>query len=183
VNDIAFSRGLTPIHWVEAFDTLGQNLDKRTILQVCPSTVAGLCGYSTTTIGTVVAAGYRAIYNDYANYYLGMYGGANTWAKIYDVEPLDGIDDPEEQKRVVGAEVCKWGESTDGSIFDAKIWPRLAAAAETFWSPRDANRTSPMVLTRMEWFRCLLLRRGIGAAPVLNKMQATAPPNPGSCLQ
>jgi hypothetical protein len=29
--------------------------------------------------------------------------------------------------------------------------------------------------------RCLLLRRGIGAAPVLNKMQATAPPNPGSC--
>ena len=25
--------------------------------------------------------------------------------------------------------VCKWGEMTDGSIFDAKIWPRLAAAA------------------------------------------------------
>ena len=51
--------------------------------------------------------------------------------------------------------MCKWGELTDGSIFDAKIWPRLAAAAETFWSPRDANRTSPTALSRMEWFRCL----------------------------
>ena len=68
------------------------------------------------------------------------YGGQNTWSKIYDVEPLAGIDDPEQQKLVLGAEICKWGEMTDGSIFDAKIWPRLAAAAETFWSPRDANR-------------------------------------------
>eukprot|EP01051_Picozoa_sp_SAG22_P022921 SAG22_NODE_5696_length_970_cov_1.074627_1_plen_114_part_00 len=110
-----------------------------------------------------------------------MYSGANTWAKIYDVEPLAGIDDPAQQKLLVGAEVCKWGEMTDGSIFDAKIWPRLAAAAETFWSPRDANRTSPTALSRMEWFRCLLLRRGIGAAPVLNKMQATQPPAPGGC--
>ena len=29
-------------------------------------------------------------FSDYANYYLGMYSGANTWAKIYDVEPLAG---------------------------------------------------------------------------------------------
>lgn len=68
MDQIAFSKGLTPVHWAEAFDTLGDKLDKRAIIQVCPSTVAGLCGYSTTTIGTVLAAGYRAIYNDYANY-------------------------------------------------------------------------------------------------------------------
>ena len=109
--EIAFSKGLTPVHWTEAFDTLGDKLDKRAIIQVCPSTVAGsigrtqsyiykhvmfsseniiiicqdrlgtdmsserlqthwrfsfasgLCGYSTTTIEHVVAAGYRAIYN------------------------------------------------------------------------------------------------------------------------
>jgi hypothetical protein len=59
VDEIALSRGLTPVHWTEAFDTLGPGLDKRAIVQVCPSTVAGLCGYSTTTIGAVVAAGYR----------------------------------------------------------------------------------------------------------------------------
>ena len=34
VDQIAFAHGLTPVHWAEAFDTLGQQLDKRTIIQV-----------------------------------------------------------------------------------------------------------------------------------------------------
>ena len=78
------------------------------IVQVCPSKTVGMCGYSTTTIGSVVAAGYRAIFNDYANYYLGMSSGTVTWDKVYEVEPLAGIDDPEQQKLVLGAEICKW---------------------------------------------------------------------------
>ena len=78
------------------------------IVQVCPSKTVGMCGYSTTTIGSVVAAGYQAIFNDYANYYLGMSSGTVTWDRIYEVEPLAGIDDPEQQKLVVGAEICKW---------------------------------------------------------------------------
>ena len=78
------------------------------IVQVCPSKTVGMCGYSTMTIGTVVAAGYRAIFNDYANYYLGMSSGTVTWDKVYEVEPLAGIDDPEQQKLVLGAEICKW---------------------------------------------------------------------------
>ena len=46
MDEIAFAKGLTPVHWTEAFDTLGQKLDKRAIVQVCPSTVAGLCEFS-----------------------------------------------------------------------------------------------------------------------------------------
>ena len=65
-----------------------------------------------------------------------------TWAKVYETEPLAGITDPREQALVLGAEVCKWGETTDASVFDEVVWPRLAAAAETWWSPFDANRTA-----------------------------------------
>ena len=38
--------------------------------------------------------------------------------------------------------VCKWDEGPDASTFDRYVWPRLAAAAETFWSPFDATRTA-----------------------------------------
>ena len=51
------------MHWVEVFDALGKTgrLDKRAVLQICPSTSTGMCGYSKTTINEVVAAGYKAI--------------------------------------------------------------------------------------------------------------------------
>ena len=54
-------------HWAEAFDALGRTgrLDKRAVIQLCPSATTGMCGYSKTTINEVVAAGYRAIYNDW----------------------------------------------------------------------------------------------------------------------
>ena len=171
-----------PSGGAEAFDALGETLDKRVVIQVCPSNSAGLCGYSTTTIDKVVAKGYKAVFNDYAKFYLGFGGGSVNWATIYDTEPLEGIDEPAQQKLVLGAELCKWGGLTDASIFDAKVWPRLAAASETFWSPRDANRTSAGQLSRIEWFRCLLLRRGVGAAPVTSKIFAMGPGGPGSCF-
>jgi hexosaminidase len=79
--------------------------------------------------------------------------------------------------------VCKWGEETDASTFDRYVWPRLAAAAETFWSPFDAKRTALSAEARMEWFRCRLLKRGIGASPMHNAVAGTAPPGPGSCTQ
>jgi hypothetical protein len=68
----------------------------------------------------VVAAGYRAIYNDWAHFYL-LHLDV-TWAQVYDTEPLAGITDPAQQKLVLGAELCKWGETTDGSVFDGKVW-------------------------------------------------------------
>jgi hypothetical protein len=63
LDAIAFSHGKTPVHWVETFDALGKTgrLDKRAVIQICPSTHTGMCGYSKTTINEVVAAGYKAI--------------------------------------------------------------------------------------------------------------------------
>lgn len=38
-------------------------LDKRSVIQICPSASIGMCGYSKTTIHEVVAAGYKASEN------------------------------------------------------------------------------------------------------------------------
>jgi hypothetical protein len=47
LDRIAIAHGKTPIHWVEAFDALGKTgrLDKRAVIQICPSTSTGMCGY------------------------------------------------------------------------------------------------------------------------------------------
>lgn len=44
-------------------------------------------------------------------------------------EPLTNITNTEQQKLVIGGEVCMWGETIDGSDIEQTIWPRAAAAA------------------------------------------------------
>ena len=72
------------------------------------------------------------------------------------------------------------GETVDASDFDATVWPRLAAIGERLWSSLDdVDAARP----RLEAFRCLLLERGVGAAPLNNSMARTAPVGPGACTQ
>ena len=61
------------------------------------------------------------------------------------------------------------------------IWPRMGAIAERLWSARTLNDTAAAE-PRLEYFRCLLNRRGIAAAPVNNTVAREAPPGPGSCF-
>lgn len=64
------------------------------------------------------------------------------------------------------------GETVDTSDIFSTIWPRAAAIAERLWSPRNVNDTTTF-LPRLEWFRCLLNRREINAAPTLNPLART----------
>ena len=66
-----------------------------------------------------------------------------SWAEVYETEPLANITDPAQRALVLGAEVCKWGEETDASTFDGYVWPRLAAAAETFCACAHYNAVQP----------------------------------------
>ena len=72
------------------------------------------------------------------------------------------------------------GETVDASDFDSTVWPRLAAIGERLWSDLDdIDAARP----RIEAFRCLLLERGVGAAPLNNSMARAAPVGPGACTQ
>ena len=136
----------------------------------------------------VLEAGYRALLSNTNVWYLDHLGV--TWQQMYDNEPFSideniKINTTTLQALILGGEACMWGETVDGSSLEATVWPRAAAVAERLWSEGAVNMTGagPGVEERMHAFRCLLLRRGIGVAPLTNAAARTAPIGPGGCGQ
>jgi hexosaminidase len=86
--------------------------------------------------------GYNGILS--AGYYLDLMDPA---AKHYAVDPLKdetaGLSD-KEKKRVLGGEAAMWEELATMENIDVKLWPRLAAIAERFWSPEDVTDIASM---------------------------------------
>ncbi|XP_065012497.1 beta-hexosaminidase 3-like isoform X4 [Musa acuminata AAA Group] len=129
----------------------------------------------------VVAAGMRCIVSNQEKWYLDHLDV--PWQKFYMNEPLTNISTPEQQKLVIGGEVCMWGESIDASDIEQTIWPRAAAAAERLWTPLDKLAKDPRQATgRLARFRCLLNQSGVAVAPVAGPGR-TAPLGPGSCYK
>lgn len=51
---------------------------------------------------------------------------------------------PEQQKLVLGGEAAMWEELATDEMLDSRLWPRLAAIAERFWSPESVTGTVSM---------------------------------------
>ncbi|KAJ1436388.1 Glycoside hydrolase family 20, catalytic domain [Sesbania bispinosa] len=173
-QNIALLKNWSPVNWEETFNTFPTKLHPRTVVHnwlgpgVCPK---------------VVAKGLRCIFSNQGVWYLDHLDV--PWDVVYTAEPLEGINKESEQKLVLGGEVCMWGETVDTSDVQQTIWPRAAAAAERLWSERHYTSKGNINLTalpRLQYFRCLLNRRGVPAAPVTNFYARTAPIGPGSCF-
>ena len=85
--------------------------------------------------------GYEGILS--APYYL---DGQKTSAEMFLADPLpsDTKLTPEQQKLILGGEVCMWAEQLNQETVDSRIWPRTAAIAERFWSPQADRDTADM---------------------------------------
>jgi hexosaminidase len=132
--------------------------------------------------------GYSGILS--APYYLDHIDPAD---QHYQADPLpagNGLT-AEEAARVLGGEACMWAEHITPETIDSRLWPRLAAVAERFWSPasvRDVDdmyrRLSPVSLQlervglrheghTLRMLRLLTGRRGI--QPLHDLLQVTMP--------
>jgi hexosaminidase len=63
---------------------------------------------------------------------------------VVDPLPADTGLTAEEQKRILGGEATMWSEWVSPETIDSRIWPRTAAIAERFWSPREVNDVDDM---------------------------------------
>lgn len=66
---------------------------------------------------------------------------------LADVLPL-GLT-PAQQALVLGGEACMWAEYVTAETVESRLWPRLAAVAERFWSPAEI-RDVPDMYRRLE---------------------------------
>jgi hexosaminidase len=65
--------------------------------------------------------------------------------------------------RVLGAEACLWSELVDGATLDVRLWSRLPALAERFWSPAGVTDAADM-RRRLRGCLAVLAASGIDVA-------------------
>jgi hexosaminidase len=95
------------------------------------------------SLAAAAKQGYRGILS--SGYYLDHLKPASLH---YAVDPLAGV--PEEAaSRILGGEACMWSEYVSPETVDSRIWPRMAAIAERFWSAREVTDVNSMYM-RME---------------------------------
>jgi hexosaminidase len=85
--------------------------------------------------------GYQGILS--APYYL---DGQKSSAQMYlaDPVPADTTLTVDQQKLILGGEVCMWAEQLNAETVDSRVWPRTMAVAERFWSPQGDRDVSDM---------------------------------------
>jgi hexosaminidase len=107
-----------------------------------PTTVVVESWRGQESLATAAKRGYRGLLS--YGYYLDLIWPA---ARHYAIEPMSGAAaslTPEEQQRILGGEACMWSEHITPETIDSRIWPRLAAIAERFWSPQNVTEPKSM---------------------------------------
>ncbi|XP_047968685.1 beta-hexosaminidase 3-like isoform X1 [Salvia hispanica] len=169
VQKLALSHGYEIINWEEAFNDFGSKLNPQTVVH---NWIGG------GVAEKIVKTGLRCIVSNQDKWYLDHY---IRWQDFYSNEPLENITNHELHSRVLGGEVCMWGELIDAGDIEQMVWPRAAAAAERMWTSYDKLAKDPSdVRGRLSHFRCLLNQRGVASSP-LEGLGKTRPYGPGSC--
>jgi hexosaminidase len=78
-----------------------------------------------------------------APYYL---DAQKTAAEMFlaDPVPADTKLTADQQKLILGGEVCMWGEQIVPETVDSRVWPRTIAVAERFWSAQSDRDVADM---------------------------------------
>ncbi len=167
VERILAKYGKTPVGWDEILDP---GLPAGTVVQSWRG-AASLAEAASKGFGAILSSGYYLDHLKPASYH-------------YAIDPLAGAAaelTPEQQSLVLGGEACMWGELIDSETVDSRIWPRLAAIAERFWSPKEAADLDSMY-ARMEGVSRVLeftgVRHRANPGPMLGRLAGGGPLGP-----
>lgn len=164
VQELVVKHGKTPVGWDEI---LVPGVSKNIVIH---------SWRGADSLAAAAKQGYRAILSN--GYYIDLGWSA---ARHYAVDPMAGAAanlTPEEKERILGGEATMWSEYVNWENIDSRIWPRMSAIAERFWSPQSTTDVSSMYFrmeaesSRLEWlglthrtYQRLMVQRMAGAAP------------------
>jgi hexosaminidase len=173
VQELVVKHGKVPIGWDEI---LVPGVSKNIVIQSWRGPDA---------LAAAAKGGYRGILSN--GYYIDLGWSA---ARHYAVDPLGGPAanlTPEEKDRVLGGEATMWSEYVNWENIDSRIWPRMAAIAERFWSPQTTTDLPSMYArmeaesARLEWlglthrsYQRPMIERMAGPAPQIDALYAVA---------
>jgi hexosaminidase len=164
VQELVVKHGKTPIGWDEV---------------LVPGVSTNVVIHSWRGPESLAAAakqGYRGILSN--GYYIDLGWSA---ARHYAVDPMAGAAanlTPEEKARILGGEATMWSEYVNWENIDSRIWPRMAAIAERYWSPQSVTDLPSMYFrmeaesSRLEW---LGLTHRSYQRPMVQRMAGSAP--------
>ncbi|KAK5578513.1 hypothetical protein RB653_008185 [Dictyostelium firmibasis] len=161
----------TPVMWEDAYLLFGSS----GITEKLPLEVIVQIYHNPLLAVNTTKDGYKTLQSPYWPYYLD--NPSVDWEIVYAFEPSTGIN-KKHQHLLLGGETCMWSELVDPSNLFAKVYPRASATSERLWSTIENSNSTTSAKPRLERFRCSLLSRGIGAAP----LNSTSPQNPNSCI-
>ncbi len=127
-----------------------------------------------SSLAEAAKQGYRGLLS--SGYYLDLGQSAEHH---YAVDPLgDGAAEltPEQKQQILGGEACMWSEYVSPENMDSRIWPRMAAIAERFWSPQSTTDVNAMyqrlaeVSRKLDW---LGLTHNSSYFPMLRRIAGT----------
>ena len=113
-----------------------------------------------------------------AGFYLDLMQPA---AQHYQVEMIPKNVSEEQAKRILGGEAAMWTELASAENIDAKLWPRLAAIAERFWSPesvRDVDSMYQRLGVVNRWLESLGLTQRTNLEAMRTKLAGSQPVGP-----
>ncbi len=88
---------------------------------------------------------------------------------------------PEEATLILGGEATMWEELCSPEMIDTRLWPRLAAIAERFWSPESTTDVASMyrrLAVTSQWLEWLGLEHRSGAELMRQRLAGSYPVAP-----
>ena len=144
-----------------------------------PTTTVIQSWRGSAALAQAAAKGHRAILS--WGYYLDHLSPASYH---YGIDPLGGPAGalpPDQQQRILGGEACMWAEYVSAETVDSRIWPRMAAIAERYWSSKDVTDVDSMytrmagVSRNLQW---LGVQHRANFQPMLDRIAADRPNRP-----
>ena len=176
IHELAAKHGKNVQTWHDAFvaaHAVSKAFPEGAVAQVWMSSAQ--VNNASSGMGSLVKQGASVVRSSGYYFSQGFSTGGSpvTWEPILNSDPIPPNLTKEEQERVLGGEVCMWGEVTDDVFIDQKIWFRASAFAERYWSsnatissycgPDGCSYMTPSIQARLVKHRCRLVQRGIQA--------------------